>query len=927
MTTPIRVAFALALLNSAVLGPVKAQQYIISTVAGGAPPATPVQGLDLSINVRGGLAADAAGNAYFSTTLNCVFKLDPNGIVTLVAGNSRPGYSGDGGPAAYAQLNSPQGLAVDGAGNLFIADAGNSRVRKVSTSGIIVTVAGNGNQGFSGDGGPATSSRLNSPRSLAVDTGGNLFIADVGNYRVRKVSPAGIIATVAGNGSAGSSGDGGLATSSPINPNSVAVDGTGNLFIADSNSRVRKVSRDGIIITVAEADWPFLPIGVAADGVGNLFVAELGRLIKVTPDGTVTSIGARDDTFSASSVAADGAGNLFITSGQFIQKISPDGSIATVAGKAAGYYFDTQLSGGFGDGGPATSAQLTLPTGVAVDGASNLFIADPGRVRRVSPGGIITTVAGDGAPGFSGDGGPATSAHIGGPYGPFSVAVDNAGNLFLSETSVDSDGYNSDFRVRKVSPTGIITTVAGNGTQGFSGDGGPATSAQLAGPAGIAVDGAGNLFVADEGNYRIRKVSADGIITTVAGNGTYGSSGDGGPATSAQVSSPLGVAVDGAGNLFIVSTLGGGSEVNFGTGLIRKVSSSGIVTTVAGNGSPGFSGDGGPARSAQLTAPIGVAADGAGNLFIADVENQRIRKVSPDGIIITVAGNGTYGFSGDAGIAASAQLNHPEGVAVDRSGNVYIADTGNHSVRVLRPTNRAVLISAVVDAASQSANPISPGEIVVVYGAGLGPTQLAQNQPSNGQFGSAVGGSVVSFNGIPAPVLYASDTQVAAVVPYTLSGITAQVTVTYQGQASAAFAVPVAPSAPSLFTLNQTGAGQAAAINAVDGTVNTAANPVRVGGYVSLFATGEGQTSPAGVDGRLGGPTPTRPVLSVSVMVGGIPAMIQYQGSVQGQVAGLMQVNVQIPAGVQPGGYVPVVLQVGDASTTSGAVWIAVSGN
>jgi uncharacterized protein (TIGR03437 family) len=215
---------------------------------------------------------------------------------------------------------------------------------------------------------------------------------------------------------------------------------------------------------------------------------------------------------------------------------------------------------------------------------------------------------------------------------------------------------------------------------------------------------------------------------------------------------------------------------------------------------------------------------------------------------------------------------------------------------------------------------------VVVYGAGLGPSQLIQNRSSNGPFGTELAGTVVSFNGIAAPILYASATQVAAIVPYAISGTTAQVTIAYQGETSTAFTIPVAPSAPGIFTSNQTGAGQAAAVNTVDGTLNTAVNPVKIGGYISLYATGEGQTAPAGVDGKLGS-TPTRPVLPVSVTVDGIPATVLYAGGAPGQVAGLMQLNVQIPNGVQTGGYVPVVLQVGDASTTPGAVWVAVSGN
>jgi len=428
----------------------------------------------------------------------------------------------------------------------------------------------------------------------------------------------------------------------------------------------------------------------------------------------------------------------------------------------------------------------------------------------------------------------------------------------------------------------------------------PAVDVSIGAPLGVATDAAGNVYFAS--SHTVFKLDHNGVLMRVAGNSNSGYSGDGGPATSAQLRSPTAVALDGAGNLFIADT---------GNGRLRRVSPSGIITTVAGNGTLGNSGDGGPATSAQLRYPNGVAVDGAGNLFIATEDpesgdNERVRKVSPNGIITTVAGTGSWGFSGDGGPATIAQLTDPTGVAVDGAGNVYVADSGNNVVRILRPTDRSVLISAVVDAASQRADPVSPGKIVVLYGTGLGPSQLSA-EPA---------GTAVSFNGIAAAVLYASATQIAAVVPYAVSGTTAQVTVAYRGDVSAAFTVPVAASAPSLFTLNQAGWGQAAAIHA-DGTANTAANPVRIGGFISLYATGEGQTGPT---------TPPRPILPVRVTIGGIPALIQYAGGAPGQVAGLMQVNVQIPSGVRPGGYVPVVLQVGDRAS-SPAVWIAVAAN
>jgi len=263
-------------------------------------------------------------------------------------------------------------------------------------------------------------------------------------------------------------------------------------------------------------------------------------------------------------------------------------------------------------------------------------------------------------------------------------------------------------------------------------------------------------------------------------------------------------------------------------------------------------------------------------------------------------------------------------------GNVYVSEAASpwqppNVVRILQPLNQPILVSAVLDAASEQPEPVSPGKIVVIYGAGLGPAELVRNSAVAGQVGTELAGTEVFFNGVAAPILYTSGSQIGAIAPYALNGQTAQVTVTYQGHTSSPVAVPIAGSAPSLFTTNQTGAGEAAAINVADGTVNSAANPAKVGGYVTLYATGEGQTTPTGVDGKIAaGATLPQPNLSVSATIGGVPAVVQYAGTTPGQVAGLMQVNLQIPSGVQPGGYVPVVLKVGSA-TSSTVVWIAVA--
>jgi sugar lactone lactonase YvrE len=330
------------------------------------------------------------------------------------------------------------------------------------------------------------------------------------------------------------------------------------------------------------------------------------------------------------------------------------GIITTAAGNGTQGYT--------GDGGPAAGAELNYPIGVAFDASGNLYIADAenNRVCRVDKAGIITTAAGNGTQGYTGDGGPAAVAELNYPMG---VAFDASGNLYIADTENN--------RIRKVDRAGVITTVAGTGTQGYSSEG-PAISAELNQPTGVAVDNAGNLYIADNQNFCIRRVDTGGFITTVAGNGTQGYGGDGGPATGAELDYPTGVAVDNAGNLYIADAR---------NNRVRRVDRSGVITTVAGNGVQGYGGDGGLATSAELNYPAGLAFDASGNLYIADNGNNRIRKVDTRGVIATVAGNGTQGYGGDGGLATSAELNYPAGLAFDASGNLYVADIKNNRIR------------------------------------------------------------------------------------------------------------------------------------------------------------------------------------------------------------------------------------------------------
>ena len=660
-----------------------AQSPTILTYAGSALPANGSQALTQAIGIPLAVRADGAGGVYVASNQSRIYHVTRDGVLTVTAGTGFIGFSGDNGAAPAAQLNYVQGVAVDSSGNVFIADSKNNRIREISPAGAITTIAGTASWGAGGDGGPAVSAQLSAPRGLAVDQAGNLFIADTANNKIRMITPAGIISTVAGNGVAGFSGDGGPAASAQLNsPVAVAVDGSGNIFISDRfNNRIRVVNSAGIITTMAGSTAGFSgdggpaasaqlanPLGVAVDHSGSLFITDGGnnRIRVVNTAGIISSFagngtaGFSGDGGPAASaqltspvdVTVDGSGNVFIADrGNYrIRQVDPAGVITSVAGR-------------IDDGGPAAFAQLYYPNTVAVDAAGNVFIADTDihRIRKINTTGVITTVAGNGSGGFSGDGGPATSAQL---YFPAAIAVDAAGNLFIADTR--------NGRVRKVTPSGVIATIAGTTGTGAGADGSPALQAQLREPSGIAVDGAGNIYISETGAHRVRQINAAGLISSVAGNRTIGFSGDGGPATSAQLAFPAGIAVDGAGNVFIADSV---------NNRIRMVTPNGVISTVAGNGTSGFAGDGGPAVAAEIAYPQGVAVDGSGSLFIADTNNQRIRKVTPDGLISTVAGNGIYGFSGDGGPASAAEIAAPYSVAVGGGNSLFIADTFSSRIR------------------------------------------------------------------------------------------------------------------------------------------------------------------------------------------------------------------------------------------------------
>jgi uncharacterized protein (TIGR03437 family) len=844
-----------------------------------------------------GLAVAAGGSLYIADAANHrIRKVTPDGLIVTIAGNGHPGFAGDGGPAAAAQLNQPYGLALDASGNLYVADYGNQRVRRIDGNGIITTVAGDGLSGSNGDAGPAISALLLGPRNLAIDPAGNLYISEFDGHRVRRVAPDGTIRTVAGTGIAGNGGDGGPATAAQLAfPAGLALDAAGSLYIVDTvNVRIRKV-RAGIITTVCDQQkfgQPYNQLsGIAADSAGNLYIPDGEFIFRLSPDGKLAP--ATNQLLAgnvAADVALDAAGNLDVSMGHIVEQISLAGDSMTPLAGNGGFSFS-------GDGGDALLSVLNGPVGLAwLNGA--LYIADQGndRIRAVDSNGVMATVAGGAAD--MQDGVPATQSSLGRPAG---LASDLAGNLFLADSQ--------DNRVRRLDASVTISTAAGNGTSsGYGCEGCLATLTPLDSPQGVAADAHGNLFIADTHHNRVIRVDPGGAIHTISGTGTPGNLDD---AALSELQGPTGLALDSDGNLYIADS---------GNHRIRMLTPAGTISTVAGSGVSGFSGDGGPAADAELNSPAAVAVDSAGNLYIADSGNNRIRMVTPDGNISTLAGTGTDGFNGESGPALQIALSNPCGLAFDGQGNLLVADTGNNRVRRLSQTvvpPPALVTITVTNAASLQPWPVAPGEIIAIFGEGLGPDTAASGvYDSSGMLSTALADTQVLFDNIPAPLFYVQSTQINAQAPYELTGrASTQLQVIYQGVLVASQQVSLTGASPALFTANY-GTGNAVIVNE-DGTINSSQNPAARGSLVVLYATGAGQTDPAGVTGQ-GAQAPfSQPLLPVSLTIANVPATILWAGSAPGFV-GLMQINARVPSGFVPPGDLPVLLSVGTYTSPSG---------
>ena len=587
------------------------------------------------------------------------------------------------------------------------------------------------------------------------------------------------------------------------------------------------------------------------------------------------------------------------------------GTIQTIAGTGAQTYS--------GDGGPAKLAALNVAVDVSADRSGNLFIADQfnHRIRKIAHDGTISTVAGNGTQGFSGDGGPAVDAQINTPTGIF---ADTAGNLFIADVGNQ--------RIRKVNSSGVITTVAGNGGKGYGGDGGPAVNATFYNAVRVVVDPSGNVLVADQSNHRIRKITPAGIITTIAGNGvgtpaTGAFSGDGGPATAASLNNPTALTVNAAGVITFADQF---------NQRIRQIDVNGIITTIAGNGNPGFAGDGGTATAASLNYPGGITLDAAGNIYVNDDLNFRTRRISTTGTISTVAGNGAQNFSGDGGPATSAALNGNFGVTFDTAGNMYIADSTNNRIREVyataAPGAAPTIKSGGVVPVNSTATTIQPSSWISIYGTNL----AAALTKWNGDFPTTLGDTSVTINGKLGYLYFVSPTQINLQAPDDTATGTVPVVVT-TGNGTITSTVTLEPLGPSFFLLGDAkhaagiivrsdgsgayGGGTYDIIGPTGNSLGYATVAAKAGDTIELYAAGLGTTSPSFPAGQaLPANAYGTATSKINLIINGTTLTPSFAGITE---AGEFQLNLTVPTGLGTGD-VSLAATVGGLQTPAGVV-------
>jgi len=714
--------------------------YVFSHLAGsiGGPGSTDGIGPAARFNSPASAAVDGAGNVYVADTKNhTIRRITAGGVVTTMAGTAGIAGSADGIGSA-ARFKIPHGVAVDSTGTVYVTDTGNFTVRKITPGGVVTTLAGTaGHRGLID--GTGSAAEFDDAQGIAVDNAGNVYVAEVAYNTIRRITPGGVVTTLAAGAGFGSGSEDGTGPAAQFDhPIGLAVDGAGTVYVADSwNQTIRKISAGGVVTTLAglAIPQPDIEPGLGSAGLGG------------SADGTGPAARFNGPT----GMAADNAGNVYVTDlwNNTIRKITPGGAVTTLGGTA-------DFPPGSADGtGPA--ARFSHPNGIAVDATGSVYVADTDNhtIRKITPDGVVSTLAGMANLSGRADGiGQAARFNA-----PRSVAVDSAGNVYVADTI--------NCAIRKITPAGVATTLAGAADGSADGTG---LAAQFFFPQGAAVDSTGTVYVADTGNNTIRKITPGGVVTTLAGTpgvGTYPVDGTG-PA--ARFDQPFALAVDGAGTVYVADTR---------NNMIRKITPAGVVTTLAGtaaNSTYGGSADGtGPA--AQFEAPCGIAVDSAGMVYVADALNSTIRKITPEGVVTTLAG--TAGARGSAdGTGAAARFNTPRGVAVDGTGNVYVSDQGDfydasQTIRKITPEGVVTTLGGIAGVAG-SEDGIGPAarfnspDGVAVDGAGtlyvadsdnnavrkgvlaVAPVITTQPQSQTVAAGASVQFSVVA-GGVPAP--------------------------------------------------------------------------------------------------------------------------------------------------------------------------------
>lgn len=699
-------------------------QYSWSNLAGQAGGAGSADGAGSSarFSFPTGVVADGDGNIYVADGDNSALrKVTSSGVVTIFAGMAGFPGSADG-SGSGARFFGPRGLSRDASGNIYVADTANHTIRKVTPAGVVTTLAGLAGSAGSADG-AGSAARFSSPRGIAADAGGNVWVADSDNALIRLVTPAGVVTTIAGLAGTPGTADGTGAAARFRDPRGAVVEAGGSILVADyGNHSIRRVSPGGVVTTFAGLSGTFgstdgtgtaarfsRPVSVAMDGAGNAYVADNvnATVRRISPAAVVTTIaglagsrGSADGTGSAArfsdirGIGTDQNGISFVADGgnNNLRRVTPAGVVTTLAGLVG--------SPGSADGTGA-AARFFNPQGIAVDGAGNYFLADyrNATIRRVTPAGVVSTFAGQ--PGvFSVSDGTLGTATFSSPK---SLAFDPSGNLFVAE---DAGSV-----IRKITPSGQVITFAGSGFQG-SNDG-TGTAASFSYPTGIVADASGNLFVSDQLNSTIRKITPAGAVTTVAGMVGVTGSADGAGAA-ARFNLPAGLAIDGGGNVYVA---------DYGNSTIRRMTPAGAVTTVAGLAGSVGAADG-VGAAARLRFAQGVVSDASGNLWVADTINDTIRFISASGEVSTIGGVPLQS-SGVDGPGAAARFGRPVGIALAPGGAVVVADADNNRLVVGIPFSATSLSgfaawqTAYFNAADRS-DPTVSGPLADLEGDGFG---------------------------------------------------------------------------------------------------------------------------------------------------------------------------------------------------------------